>query len=202
MMNSMLLLIVKASNVAVDVGGKAATKIASDANSVTNKTPYQQASEEFKNGTNESLFSNEWIMIVGGVVLFVFGLIGFIQWWRSRHDRSQPLTVFYRVGRQAGLRKRELWLLRMIAKYTGLPTPLALMMSSGTLIVHAGVYIEARAVSKPDAVMDKVEQIATKLFDGYVKGQHGEGGCQEVKLDDEKVIEGHEALAEALKMVG
>ncbi|QQE10508.1 hypothetical protein JD969_13470 [Planctomycetota bacterium] len=200
MMDSMLLLLAKVESASGGTAGKVAQRVVNGV--VDNRAKSSDVGRAFKNKEVGNMIPTEWIMIAGGIVLFAFGMIGFVQWWKGRHERSQPMTVFYRVGKQAGLKKREMWLLRKIAKYTGLPTPLTLMMSSGTLIVHAGVYVEARAIPKPEALMDDVERIAGKLFDGYVKGQHGEGKSEDVKLDDEVVSDEQKALAEALKMVG
>ncbi|QDU32511.1 hypothetical protein KS4_05430 [Poriferisphaera corsica] len=134
------------------------------------------------------------LMLAGGAVLMLFGLLGVIRWWRSRDNRSQPMGVFYKVGRQMGLKTRELLLLRKIAKYTGLATPLALMMSSGTLQVHAHVYIEACGIQKPDKFIAAIEVLGAKLFDGFSFSEDLNDG-----LNDKE----HEAaIAEALKLAG
>ena len=76
------------------------------------------------------------LIIIGGLITLL-SLISLISWLRKQRIDAPAVLVFRRVAREAGLTRTDRQLLSRISRGQGLPTPLALMLSPGTLGHHA-----------------------------------------------------------------
>ncbi|MEM6459693.1 MAG: hypothetical protein AAF710_09925 [Planctomycetota bacterium] len=76
-------------------------------------------------------------MVIFGALLTLLSLISLLGWLRRQRVRPHRMVVFNRVGREMGLTLTDRRLLWRIARDAGLPTPLALLLTPGTLGRHA-----------------------------------------------------------------
>ncbi|MEM9883679.1 MAG: hypothetical protein AAF800_12265 [Planctomycetota bacterium] len=76
-------------------------------------------------------------LVIFGTLLTLLSVISLLGWLRQQRVRPHRLVVFNRVGRDLGLTLTDRWLLWRIARDAGLPTPLALLLTPGTLGRHA-----------------------------------------------------------------
>ena len=136
-----------------------------------NRAYSSEVSRQFNDGKIGPMLEIRWIMIAGGLLIMIFAAIGLWKWWRYRHQRTRPLHIYLKAARKAGLNWKQISLLSKIAKYTGISTPLSLMVSSDTLVFHAKVYAEARNIRRINRFYKDVDDIAGILFSGYVKGE-------------------------------
>ena len=114
--------------------------------------------------SSDAMIPLEWIMIAAGLVLLLIGALSTYRWWKTRHLRSSPLLVFYRVGPGLGLHWQDLWLLYRIGRRARLPTPLALMMSPRTLEVHGEQFAARSYGARRRLIRRQVARVETTLF--------------------------------------
>ena len=96
----------------------------------------------------------------------VFLLLGGWRSYQTRKLRSAPLYTFHQLATGLGVRLGEQWLLARIARREHLPTPLTLLVSSGTLRHHAGRYVERVSSRRRVRVMAEVGHIERMVFGG------------------------------------
>ena len=103
------------------------------------------------------------VLVASGLALLLASIWGW-RWHQQRHLRSEPISVFHQVASQVGLSLKQQWLLVRIARQQHLPTPLTLMLSSGTLDHHAQAFLQAASARRRDALKGKIHAVATLLF--------------------------------------
>ncbi len=105
-----------------------------------------------------------WVLIGMGLLLLLLSGLSLAHWWRRRDSRPAPWRVFCRVSHELGLEWSQRWLLWRIARRQGLPTPLALLISPGTLTHHAEAYAAACGARRARAVRDRAQRMCVTLF--------------------------------------
>jgi len=107
----------------------------------------------------------EWLIALVGLLIALVATVALVRWWRARSRAPRPGATFQRVGRLAGLSRRQRWLLARVAKHENLPSPLTLMCSSRTLAHHGRRYATEVGGGQPaPAMLRRLARIQTTLF--------------------------------------
>lgn len=106
----------------------------------------------------------EWILLAAGIVLVGISLLSLIRWWKTRHERSSPMLVFFQVALRMGLGVLDGWLLYRIARQQRLPTPLTLMLTPATLEHHTDRFVARFSPGRAEMVRHRVRSIEQRLF--------------------------------------
>jgi len=103
-----------------------------------------EVSDQINQGVQHDL---PWeLLLVGiGTTIVVIAVISLKRWWMSRHKDPSPMVLFSAIARKAGLNWRDRYLLWRIARAFDLPTPIALMLSRGTLRHFGDLYLTSHA---------------------------------------------------------
>lgn len=89
------------------------------------------------------------LLLVGiGAMLVSIVVISLRRWWLSRHNDPTAIVLFTAIARKTGLGWRDRYLLWRIARTFDLPTPIALMLSRGTLRHYGEIYLNTHAASQ------------------------------------------------------
>jgi hypothetical protein len=105
------------------------------------------------------------LLLVGiGTTLVVIVAISLKRWWTNRHEDPSPMVLFSAIARKAGLNWRDRYLLWRIARTFDLPTPIALMLSRGTLRHYGDLYLNSHAASNQRRNGHRLSQIEDALF--------------------------------------
>jgi hypothetical protein len=138
---------------------------------------WQQISMHFSSGSGLSMW---WIAIATGLLLTLIAVLS-MRTIRDRAEaKSAPMLVFRRVAEHVGLGASDQWLLIRIARQQELPTPLALLLSPGTLTHHAAAYAAQQGDRKGRLTMLRVDAICRDLFGGPADESAGDTPLREV----------------------
>jgi hypothetical protein len=106
------------------------------------------------------------LLLVGiGATLITITIVSLRRWWKNRHDDPSPIVLFTAVARKAGLGWRDRYLLWRITKTFDLPTPIALMLSKGTLRHYGDLYLSNRASGNHRRTGRRLANIEHMLFE-------------------------------------
>ncbi|MCC6681179.1 MAG: hypothetical protein IT445_09805 [Phycisphaeraceae bacterium] len=108
--------------------------------------------------------SPAWILLGAGLVLMVVAVLSFRHWWRTRHERPTPLLTFLSLAEKLGLTRGEQWLLIRVASQQKLSSPIALLLSAGTLAAHGRAFAGRYSTTRSKMLMQRVRNISDKLF--------------------------------------
>lgn len=129
---------------------------------MTTVTP-RDVSDQINKGLEHDL---PWeLLLVGiGTTLVVIVVISLKRWWMGRHDDPSPMVLFSAIARKAGLNWRDRYLLWRIARTYDLPTPIALMLSRGTLRHYGDLYLSNHTAAIHRRSGQRLAQIESALF--------------------------------------
>ncbi len=108
--------------------------------------------------------SSAWVLVGAGLVLMVVAVLSFRHWWRTRHERPTPLLTFLSLAEKLGLTRGEQWLLIRVASRQKLSSPIALLLSAGTLQAHGRAYASRYSSSRSNKLVQRLHRIGDKLF--------------------------------------
>lgn len=105
------------------------------------------------------------LLLVGlGATLIAIVAITMRRWWLERQDDPSPLVLYSAIARKAGLGWADRFVLWRIARVTGLPTPIALLLSRGALRHYAKAYTRHRSPRSAERVQKRLADIEATLF--------------------------------------
>lgn len=135
--------------------------LAVDASLSSREARLRAISEHWGSDTTVSM---EWLLIAVGLLLLLIAGLSLRAWWRNRHLRSSPLTVFNQVATACRLSAGERLLLWRIARQQSLASPLTLMLSPTTLRHHGRSFGDRRSRAGQAFQMRRVARLRRKLF--------------------------------------
>lgn len=105
------------------------------------------------------------LLLVGlGVMLVAIVAVSLRRWWHARQDDPSPLVLYSAIARKAGLGWADRFVLWRIAKRFDLPTPIALLLSRGTMRHYTAVYLSNRSGTARQKLADRFSRIEAELF--------------------------------------
>lgn len=107
--------------------------------------------------------STAWLLVVGAVLLVVLLLAWSLRSRRERKTESTPARTFHRIAADLGVSLSDQWLLVRIARRRQLVSPLALLVSTGTLRHHARAYAAELSPARGRSVLEQAEALARWL---------------------------------------
>lgn len=119
----------------------------SDPNNAGDETPRAKLdaiSDSIVQGVEHDMPWELLLMGIGAILMTVV-IVSIRRWWQSRHSDPSPMVLFSAIARKAGLGWRDRYLLWRISKAFNLPTPIALMLSKGTLRHYSDLYLRNAA---------------------------------------------------------
>jgi hypothetical protein len=145
-------------------GGSAPTDSAGGANPAAPTDPSEFVREIARHWNGGGMVDlSAGVLVFAGVVLLVLALW---MWKRHRGEDapSRPMAVFRRVAGKVALSIGEQVLLTRIARQQKLPTPLTLLLSSGTLQHHGQRYAESLPESQRRNALARIARVGRKVF--------------------------------------
>ena len=113
------------------------------------------------------------LLAAAGLIVVVVALGGLHRWWPHRHDAPPPWSAFLLVTRRLELGWSDRLLLWRISRANGLPTPLTLLMASGTLYHHGRQYTAGFSVERRRSTLRRISAIQRAAF-GHTVEPHGD----------------------------
>ncbi len=121
--------------------------------------------KEVQNHFNSSqMIPVEWILLAAGLVLVAISVMSLVRWWKTRHERSNPMLVFVQVAVRMKLGVADAWLLYRVARQQKLPTPLTLLVCVGTFEHHTSSYAARCSPARSAMIQRHARRIARRLF--------------------------------------
>ncbi len=105
-----------------------------------------------------------WIIPVAGVFMVLFSALSLVSFYRRHRRDPHPLQIYNRLAKGLGLGRRDRLLLWRIARATGLPDPIALMLCPVTLRHHARDLVQPFGRTHAAAVLHRVASVRRRLF--------------------------------------
>ncbi len=109
--------------------------------------------------------ASPWSLLVAtAIVAAIIGALWLFGWLRKRHPHLTPLRIYLSVAGALGLTLTDQWLLLRIARRQRLPSPITLLLSSGTLQFHASKFADHLSLARRRRVLRRVDHIRRTLF--------------------------------------
>ena len=107
-----------------------------------------------------------WELLLAGIgaTLVTIAVISARRWWLGRHKDPSPMVLFSAICRKAGLGWRDRYLLWRISRTFDLPTPIALMLSKGTLRHYSDLYLNSHSAIGSRRNGQRLSRIEAELF--------------------------------------
>lgn len=87
------------------------------------------------------------------------------RWHKQRQTQPSPALIFRRIADHLGLSLREQWLLKRIAHYEALISPLTLIVAAGTFDHHTGRYAQSLTSVYRTEFERQIAPLRRKLFE-------------------------------------
>ncbi len=123
---------------------------------------WQAIGEHFRGGSAMSL---GWIAAAAGLLMLLLVVLSMRKLRDRAEASSAPMLVFRRVAEHAGVSLSDQWLLIRIARQQQLPTPLALLLSPGTLMHHGAAYAAGLSDRRRRVTLIRLDALRQELFD-------------------------------------
>ncbi len=117
-----------------------------------------------RNAMDGSHLDPNWVLPIAGAFAVVFSLLSLVKLVQTHRRQPHSLWVFLCLCRQVGLNWADRLLLYRIARATSLPSPIALMLSPGTLRKHTAAFSQSMGRTQAAAVKLRVASIRRHLF--------------------------------------
>ena len=116
----------------------------------------------------DSFLNDRWghTGLVFFLIAFLIGLLVLVLYrrYQGRAHRSKPMLTYHSIAEQVGIEWRDEVLLARIARARGLPSPLTLMVSRGTLLHHTEQYAATLSPRAASRTKRRTEALARLIF--------------------------------------
>lgn len=125
---------------------------------------YEAVETMLENFDSSSLLQINSLIYPIMILAVVFIGVGGWRWRQTRHLRSKPLLTFHQLATSLGVTLGDQWFLARIARRSGLPTPLTLMLCPATMRHHAAQFVQHASPQRRAKVMARTSGIEHHIF--------------------------------------
>lgn len=105
------------------------------------------------------------LLLIGiGTTILCIAAISIRRWWLRRMNDPSPLVLYSAIARKAGLSLPDRFVLWRVSRFADLPTPIALLLSRGTLRYHTERYAQHLGRSSREKHTQRFARIEAELF--------------------------------------
>ena len=106
----------------------------------------------------------ELLLIGLGTTILCIAAISIRRWWLRRMNDPSPLVLYSAIARKAGLSISDRFVLWRVSRFAELPTPIALLLSRGTLRHHTQRYASGKGGPTKQKLSQRFARIEAELF--------------------------------------